>query len=400
MQMIHFTSRRKALQQQLNEQSALLVRQDNQTVRNHDVHYPFHPSREFFYLSGFDQPNAWLLITKNKTQLWSPPMDPKKTLWEGPVLAEKTIEQLDIDVWDSILNLEQSLPKALAGIHTLHLIGDFPTSIQKPEVILDGKILLDPMRIIKDPKEIEYIRMACRISAKAHNHLMGIAKETPHEAALEGQFIQSIMQQGARSLAYPSIVASGKNACTLHYVQNNQPIARKELILVDAGCEYQQYASDITRTFPACGRFSAPQQALYEAVLDTQLSTINLAKPGVRMSQLHQHAVSRITQPLIDLDLICTSFDNAIETKAYEAFFPHRTGHTMGLNVHDIPLEDDTLLTGMVITVEPGLYIPSPGKFQDIGIRIEDDILITHEGHENLSLEAVKSVDEIHHLMS
>lgn len=393
-----FVLRRNRLQKNLKSSDAFLILQPPLIVRNSDVHYPHHPNRYFYYLTGFDEPNACILITPDKTLLWSEPDNEKHTLWSGPVLAQKATNELEVDSWNSIQNIE-SLTNQLKNIENLFIVGKLPSEIVFSGKKIDGAPLIDHMRIIKDQYEIDVISKSCYIASLAHNHMMENAKKSKHETELLGYFIQKIMSEGSKSLAYDPIVASGKNALTLHYIKNNSPIHPKDLVLVDAGCEYQQYASDISRTFPANGKFSKDQQALYEACLDVQQSTIEQIVPGISLNKLHETAVLRLTQHLVDLKLIKSSLDNAINQQSFQKFFPHRIGHTLGLDVHDIPPLDQILRPGMVITIEPGIYVRTPGKFQNMGIRIEDNILITEYGHKNLTEKAAKSVKDIQKLM-
>lgn len=395
-----FVHRRTQLQNQLNASDAFLIRQPKPVIRNDDVHYPFHPDRYFYYLLGFEEPDAWLLITKKSTYLWSPGNSDRQKVWDGALLAENSPLELQVDHWEDLQNLKNTLPNHLKQIQNLFLIGSLPSDIVFDGAIHDGRASIDQMRMIKDHYEIQVIQEACRISSLAHNHLMSICKTQQNEADLMGAFLHETMKQGGFSQAYPPIVASGKNALTLHYIKNNCALSKNELILVDAGCEFQQYASDITRTFPANGVFSKKQQALYEAVLDTQLSTIELIKPNITLTQLHEHAVLSLTQHLVDLKIIKTSYQEAIETKSYLQYFPHRIGHTLGLNVHDIPATNDTLSTNMIITIEPGLYIHDHPDFNQMGIRIEDNILVTETGYKNLTDQAYKQVSDIQKTMS
>jgi Xaa-Pro aminopeptidase len=390
-----FKSRQQYIQSTLKPNQALLVRQPAETPRNHDVYYPFHPDRSFYYLCGFQESDAWLLITPSHTILWSRANDPKRTLWDGLLMGEEAAKELAIDQWQSLASLAETLPKHLSSCQSLLTIGDHPQHIKLPSTIGDGTPLINNMRIIKDPHEIHCIKQACSISAKAHNVLMQQAHNLSNENAVAGLFLNETMRLGSQSLAYPTIAAAGINACTLHYTKNNSDIQKQDLVLVDAGCEYSEYAADITRTFPANGRFSGKQQAIYEAVLDTQESSIGLCKPNAKFSDINRHAVSRICQHLIDLKILNGSIDEITEKQLYLTYFPHRVGHTMGLDVHDIPLNDDTLQPGMVITIEPGIYVSEPNDFYGIGVRIEDNILITPNGHENLTHEAVKQVQDI-----
>ncbi|MEC7030061.1 MAG: aminopeptidase P family protein [Pseudomonadota bacterium] len=393
-------SRQQYIQKQLKTGQAFILQQPKAKKRNNDVYYPFHPNRHFYYLTGLEEPNALLLITHDQVILWSEPNDPHRTLWEGKLMGEQALDLLMIDKWHSLHTVSETISNYLSPEIQLLSIESIPDIPFKPTQSNDIRSLLDTMRLIKDPLEITYIKKACQISSAAHNSIMRHAKDLHHEGAIAGHFIKEIMCSGASSLAYPTISASGKNACTLHYQRNNQDINPDDLILVDAGCEYMQYASDITRTFPANGRFSPLQKDVYEAVLATQESTIKMCAPNIKMSDIHNHAVKEISQHLIDLKLLNCSLDEAINEKLFMPFFPHKIGHTMGLDVHDTPLNDDILQPGMVITIEPGIYISSPGQLNGIGIRIEDNILITQHGYDNLTKDAVKQVDDIEHMMS
>lgn len=398
--MKHFSNRRQRIQQKLTGQSALLIQQPREIVRNNDVHYPFHPNRYFYYLSGFEEPNAWLLITHDKTILWSKGNTPRQTLWEGSVLAEQSVTALDINQWQDVETISTTLLPHLSSLTQLYTIGDLPNSIHTKIKISNGTNIIDAMRVIKDDDEIKQIKKACKISATAHNYLMSHARKATHEGELGGLFYQKVTEMLATTLAYPSIVASGKNACTLHYTKNNATLTKESLVLVDAGCEYNQYCSDITRTFPISGQFSVAQKKVYKAVLAAQESTINMVRPGVTLEMLHQHATEILTKHLIQLGLIEETLEDAISKKLYLDFFPHRIGHTMGLDVHDITIHDEPLAAGMVITIEPGLYIHAPGTYQNIGVRIEDNILVTENGYENLTADAIKSIDDIEALVA
>lgn len=393
--MEQYKHRRKLIQQKLSENDALLLRQPRSKVRNNDVFFPFHPDRDFYYLTGMIEEDAWLLITKTSCILWSRPQDPNYSLWNGPILGETARKHLQVDSWISIED-KTAFDEAISSLSKIYVVDQESHDLSKYNTA-NGSEIVYPMRIIKDKYEIEAISKACSISAQAHNHLMSVATQYPHECALSGQFIQHISKHGANTLAYPSIVAAHKNACILHYNLNNQAIDRKSLVLVDAGCEHNQYASDITRTFPASGQFSAKQQALYEAVLDTQSEVLSSIKPGVSFKDLNAIAAKRISQHLCDLKIINTDPGHCYAEKLYREYFPHNVGHTMGLDVHDVP--HPTLQPGMVITVEPGIYITDHRQYGTAGIRIEDNILITSSGYENLTKDAVKSVHDIHEIM-
>lgn len=258
--------------------------------------------------------------------------------------------------------------------------------------------LVEPLRLIKNPDELDAIKTACSISAACHNHILSNRKHYTNERHIEGAFLEKMYHLGVRSSAYPAIVATGSNACILHYTRNDQGINPNDILLIDAGCEYKQYASDITRCFPAKKQFSKQQQAVYEAVLDTQQFVLDQIKPGVTLSQLNIATQKRVSLHLSDLTIINESAQVIYEHKLFQKYFPHGVGHTLGLDVHDIPTKKEQPLTaGMVITIEPGIYIQSHSSFNDIGIRIEDVIHITNNSYENLSQGALKTVSDIEH---
>lgn len=386
--------RQLTLQNQLDSHQALLIRQSPPVVRNKDVHHPFHPDRSAYYLFGIEEPNCWILMLKNSTALFSEENTDKKTLWEGAKLAENSIALLPVDQWLPLDQFDSAIAKMLTenGIQTLYT----NTALDLDIVTQPLDTLLTPLRVIKDEDEITAMRKACDISAHAHNHLMRVVSKRSNERELEGDFIQQVYHKGQRDLAYPCIVASGENALTLHYNRNDAPLAHDQLILVDAGCQYQQYASDITRTFPKSGTFTSTQLDVYEAVLDTQLKCLEMLKPGIQWKEVQQCAVASLSQHLVELGICDGPVEQVIKTKAYIDYFPHGVGHSIGLDVHDIKIEPNQILeAGMVVTIEPGLYIREHPKYGGIGIRIEDVALITPDGHENLSQAAVKIPKEI-----
>jgi Xaa-Pro aminopeptidase len=287
--------------------------------------------------------------------------------------------------------------QARAGVHTP---GEF--------VALDH--LLHELRLFKSPEELRAMRKAARISAKAHCRAMKKCKPGMREYQIESELLYSFMQQGARFTAYSSIVGGGANGCILHYIDNQDVLQDGDLLLIDAGAEFEHYASDITRTFPVNGRFNKEQRALYEIVLEAQLAAIEEVKPGNHWNDPHNAAVRVITTGLKSVGLLKGSVDKLIKSEAYKPFYMHRTGHWLGMDVHDVgdyKIDDEWRLLepGMVLTVEPGIYIGAsmskvPSKWHNIGIRIEDDVLVTRDGHEVLSAGVPKAVDEIETLMA
>jgi Xaa-Pro aminopeptidase len=264
--------------------------------------------------------------------------------------------------------------------------------------------MLDAMRLVKDDHELALMRRACAISSAAHRRAMRVTRPGMVEYQVEAELLHEFLREGAQAVAYNSIVASGPNACVLHYRENNRPMNDGELLLIDAGCEFQGYASDITRTFPVNGRFSGPQKAVYEAVLAAQLACIDAVRPGAPFHDYHRVAERVLAQAFIDLGLLAGSLDAVLESGSYKQFYMHRAGHWLGMDVHDAGLyqahgESVRLAPGMVLTVEPGAYIrPAdnvPERFWNIGVRIEDDVLVTAHGVENLTEATPKSVADV-----
>jgi Xaa-Pro aminopeptidase len=276
--------------------------------------------------------------------------------------------------------------------------------VTAPDEIVDLRGTLDRMRLVKDAHELALMRRAGAISSEAHRRAMARARPGWHEYEVEAELAHEFLKNGAQSVAYPSIVASGPNACVLHYRDNDRLMADGDLLLIDAGCEYRGYASDITRTFPVNGRFTGPQKDVYELVLAAQIACLDAVRPGVPFHDYHKVAERVLAQGLIDLKLIEGPLDAALESGSYKRFYMHRAGHWLGMDVHDAGLyqekgESVTLEPGMVLTVEPGLYIRAgdgvPAHFADIGVRIEDDVVVTADGIENLTGGTPKTVAEV-----
>jgi Xaa-Pro aminopeptidase len=297
---------------------------------------------------------------------------------------------------------DRTIAHALNGVRAL-----IRTGVAAPSVVHDVRALLDAQRLLKDDHEIAMMRRAGEISSMAHVRAMQTARPGQYEYQVEAELLYEFVRWGAREQAYSAIVASGPNACVLHYRDNNRQMKDGELLLIDAGCEYASYASDITRTFPVGGRFTGPQKAIYELVLETQIKCIDAVKPGAPFNAYHDTAIRVLSQGLIDLGLVEGTLDAVIESKAYFQFYMHRAGHWLGLDVHDAGDYRrggtngvwQTLEPGMVLTVEPGLYIrPAdnvPPDFHNIGVRIEDDILVTLSGNDNLTVKTPKTVVDV-----
>lgn len=412
-------------------------------LRNGDCFFPFRHDSYFYYLTGFTEPEAALILVAGKTNqsiLFCREKNLEREIWDGfrygPAVAQT---QFGFDAAFPIEQLEQQLAHWLADAPTLfHTQGyncQLDLQLQRavtavrnrvrsgvlaPQKTIDVHGIVSEMRLFKDVTEIDLMQRAASISSQAHQRAMRTARPGIFEYELEAKLLHEFRRQGAQFPAYNSIVASGASACVLHYNANNALIKDGDLVLIDAGCEFNGYASDITRTFPANGKFSAPQQALYELVLAAQSAALEHANIGARYQDGHHAAVRVLTQGMLDNGLLdknkVGSLEDAITTHAYRQFYMHGTGHWIGMDVHDvgcyrdasIPAGDQErpyrqLQAGMAITIEPGIYVrPAEGvpeQFWNIGIRIEDDIVITESGPLNLSRETPKTVAEIEAIM-
>ncbi|MEK6592217.1 MAG: aminopeptidase P N-terminal domain-containing protein [Pseudomonadota bacterium] len=419
--------RRRALLAARMQSGIAIVPTAPERTRNRDSHYPYRFDSYFYYLTGFREPEAVLVViagAQPRSILLCRDKDPEREVWDGfrhgPAAAQ---ERFGFDEAHSINSLGALLPDLLANQPTLfgHLGADSAwdarmigwlnevrarvrTGVAAPREIEDLHAPLDEMRLIKDAEEIAVMRRAAGISADAHRRAMRATRPGRAEYEIEAELLHEFRRCGAQAPAYTSIVAGGANACVLHYVQNDGVLADGDLLLIDAGCELDGYASDITRTIPVNGKFSGAQKEVYQLVLAAQAAAIAAVGPGGTWQQPHEAAVRVLAQGFIDLGLLSGSLDQIIETEAYRKFYMHRTGHWLGLDVHDAgDYKHDgqwrTLQPGMVLTVEPGCYIRAgegvPEKFAGTGIRIEDDVLVTPSGHEVLTSAAPKSVADI-----
>jgi Xaa-Pro aminopeptidase len=426
-----FIQRRARLAQKIGHGVAIVPTAPERT-RNRDAHYPYRYDSYFYHLTGFTEPEAVLVVIagdRPKTILFCREKNSEREIWDGfrygPDVAR---ERFGFDEAHTIQRLDALMPDLLVDQPALycHLGADgawdarvlswvnsvrerVRTGVAAPRDIADVRTLLDDMRLIKDGHELATMRRAGDISAGAHVRAMRAARPGRGECEIEAELLHEFRRHGSQAPAYTSIVAAGANACVLHYVANDATLQDGDLLLIDAGCELDGYASDITRTFPVNGRFSGPQKAVYELVLAAQAAAMAEVKPGKRWNEPHDAAVKVLAQGMLDLKLLSGSLDEVLEKETYRQFYMHRTGHWLGLDVHDAgDYKRDgqwrTLEPGMVLTVEPGCYIrPAhnvPVTYVNIGIRIEDDVVVTADGHEVLTSGVPKSAADIERLMS
>lgn len=428
-----FASRRQKLLAQLSNKDAVILFGSSEVLRNGDVHFPFRQNSNFFYYTGYSEPDAIaVLLPENKGGeyiIFNPPKDPLVERWVGTrVGQEGAINQYGADTAFDIYIIDEKILELLAGREQIFYelssnplwdkrILDWTHELQKRSrrshsslaALCDIKLKSSEMRLFKDPVEIEIMREAAQKSAAAHKMAMQQCKPDMLEFQLEAIINYELMVRGCRVSAYPAIVGGGANACILHYNDNSMPLREGDLVLVDAGGEWQHYASDITRTFPVNGKFSEEQAEIYNLVLAAQLKVIDLIRPGTSLHLLQEAAVSVLTEGLIRLGIISGSVSEAIEQKSYQDYYMHNVSHWLGLDVHDagsyrVNGEWRTLEEGMVLTVEPGLYLSSSSdlhkKWWDIGVRIEDDVLVTASGCEVLSRDAPKTIADIEKVMT
>ena len=408
-----------------------IVRTAPERQRNRDSSFPYRFDSYFHYLTGFPEPEAVLVLVAGphpKSVLFCREKDIEREIWDGFRFGpQQARETFGFDETHAIAKLDELLPQQLANQPAIFCdVGADPawdsqvigwinkvraqvrSGVSAPSEIRDIRRFLDDMRLIKDEHEIATMRQAADISSQAHRRAMRTARPGLREYELEAELIHEFRRRGAQAPAYTPIVAGGANACVLHYVQNDSVLGDGDLVLIDAGCELDGYASDITRTFPVSGHFSGPQRDIYQLVLSAQTAAIAQVKPGNEWEAPHNAAVKVLAQGMVDLGLCKGSADSVIESGDYRRFYMHRTGHWLGMDVHDagdykrkgawLKLE-----TGMMLTVEPGCYVrPAesvPEQFWNIGVRIEDDALVTATGCEIITAAAPKSIDDIESLM-
>jgi Xaa-Pro aminopeptidase len=397
-------------------------------IRNRDTHYPYRFDSHFYYLTGFPEPEAVLVLVSGKSFLFCREKNLEREIWDGlrhgPEAARERfgfdeahpIDELD-DALGQLLENQPALfypvgadagwdARAMGWLNGVRAKARAGTAA--PDRVQDVRSAIDEMRLVKDAQELATMRRAARITAGAHRRAMQQTSPGRNEYEIEAELLHEFRRNGAQFPAYWPIVAGGPNACVLHYVFNDAPLRDGDLLLIDAGCELDGYAADVTRTFPVNGRFSGAQRELYEVVLASQRAAIAKVKPGNAWNDPHDAAVRVLAQGMLDLKLLSGTLDVVLEKETYKRFYMHRTGHWLGLDVHDAGEYKHagkwrTLVPGMTLTVEPGLYVRAaddvPKAFHHLGIRIEDDVAVTESSCEVLTAEAPKAVDDVEALM-
>ena len=429
----HFARRRQQLMQAAGEGSILILPAAPERVRSRDTQYPYRQDSDFWYLTGCDEPEAVLVLVPGRKHgeaiLFCRERDLEREAWDGPRLGpEGAVAVLGLDDAYPIADIDEILPGLLEGRRRVHyhlgrdadfdlkLIGwlnrvraQVRQGAQPPQEFLELGHLLDELRLFKSADELRLMQQAADISVQAHRAALRAARVGMHEFELQAELEYVFRKHGAQP-AYASIVGAGANACVLHYRNNVAKCRDGELVLIDAGAEYAGYAADITRTFPVNGRFSKPQRALHDLVCAAQAAALAQARPGVPYEAGHDAAVATLAEGLLSLGLLKGTLEKVIASGDYKRFYRHKTGHWLGLDVHDvgeyrIDGASRLLEPGMVFTIEPGLYIPPDdtsvaAQWRGIGIRIEDDVLITHEGHRVLTDALERSAEDVEGVMA
>jgi Xaa-Pro aminopeptidase len=422
--------RRERLMHSLPDNSLVIIRTGELSTRNNDCEYEFRPHSSFFYLTGFPEPSAYAVINSHGDMtLITLPKDPEKEQWEGfRYGTEGAIKHFGANDAAELAQLDNAVSTELDGTDNVVYLFDDSVLREKvagwrdalaararagaiaPTQFINLEPFVSEMRLRKDEQEIAIMEAAAQISVKAHKQAMRTVRPDMYEYQLEAELNYTFMKSGARQPAYSNIVAAGSNACVLHYIKNDEEIKDGDLVLIDAGCELGCYASDITRTFPANGKFSEPQAALYQVVLDAYHAGMAELTVGKAYEACHLAAVKTLTQGLVTHGLLQGDLESLIESKAYRDFYMHNTGHWLGLDVHDCGVykiggESRLLEEGMVLTIEPGLYVSADNesvdeKWRGIGIRIEDDVLIRANGPYVLTHGLPKEIKDIEALMA
>ncbi len=430
-----YRQRQQELMSKIGGGTAIFRSAPMATMHN-DVEYSYRQDSSFYYLTGFNEPEAVAVFAphheEQKYVLFVQPKDPEKETWTGYRCGIDVAKEIyGADEAYPIAELDEKLPQYLINAdriyyhmghdanfnqtviyHWQQLLRGYQKRGRVPLAIEDTRPLIFPMRLVKSPAEIAMMRQATKISAMAHNRAQEFARPGVYEYQIQAEIEHIFRKEGATGFAYPTIVASGSNACVLHYIENNRQMQDNELLLIDAGCSYGYYNGDITRTFPVGGKFTTEQKILYEIVLEAQLKAIAEVQPGKPYNEFHDMAVCVIVQGLLDLGLLQGDLEEIIKEEKYKPFYMHRTGHWLGLDVHDAGVykhNEETwqnLQPGHIVTVEPGIYISPfikpaegqpeiPDNWKGIGIRIEDDVLVTAEGHDILTADVPKSIADM-----
>ncbi len=428
-----FARRRKQLMRMMGPDAIAILPTNPEQPRNRDVDFPFRPDSDFYYLTGFAEPEAVMVLAPGREHgeylLFCRDRDLKMETWHGRRAGpEGAVESFGADDAFPVQDINEILPGLLESrervFYTMGPAPEFDRQLigwvnrirrqsragkHAPDEFISLEHFVHDMRLYKSRAEIRAMRQAANIAARAHKRAMRICEPGMMEYELEAEFLHEFRKAGGEP-AYPSIVGGGENACILHYTENNAQLSAGDMLLIDAGAEHEYYASDVTRSFPVNGRFSKTQRAIYQLVLDAQLAAIEEVYPGNTWNAPHDAAVKVITRGLVKLGLLKGRTPTLIKEKAYHRFYMHRTGHWLGMDVHDVGDykvggEWRVLEPGMVLTVEPGLYIPARSKgvtrkWWNIGVRIEDDVLVTRDGYDVLSKNVPKEIDEIEALMA
>ena len=427
-----YAKRRKQLTRMMNENSVAILPAAPTLIRNRDVEHGFRQDSDFMYLSGFNEPDAVVVLIPGRRQgefvLFCRDRDPVKETWNGKRYGmEGAIEHFGANEAYDIERLEEILPGLMAGCesvyysiglnplfdkHVLKCVNDLRGQSRRgaraPYEFVSLEYLLHDMRLYKSREELTLMRKAAKISVQAHIRAMQVCRPGLYEYELEAEFLCGFKRNGA-DWAYSSIVGGGENGCILHYTENNSVLREKELVLIDAGAEYQGYAADITRTFPVNGKFTAAQREIYDVVLAAQEAAMAKVKPGNHWNDPHDEAVKTLTRGMVEIGLLKGKPAELIKQGKYLKYYMHRTGHWLGMDVHDVgdyKVDDNWRLLepGMVLTVEPGLYIKGgtrgAKRWWNIGVRIEDDLVVTRDGHELLTKGLPRTADEIEAVMA
>ena len=425
---INYSERRSKLASKVLEDSAIIVSSASVKPRVSDTDYPYRQDSNFYYLSGYEEPESLLLIRPSKKEkfiIFCRDRDPLREQWDGFRTGQDgAIEHYDADAAYSINSLDQIMPSLLEGIKNIYFSMSAPSNVdlkitywieeirkntragaEPPENLLSLDSILHEMRLIKEDHEMDLMKKAADITTEAHIRAMQAVTPGMFEYQLEAEYLYAFNKNGARSPAYNSIVGGGNNSCILHYVENNAVLNDGDLVLVDAGCEYQYYASDVTRTFPVNGKFSPEQKEIYSIVLEAHKQSMEQAKPGNKWNLMHEKSVEVIVEGLLSIGLLKGSKEEHMEKGTYSKFYMHRIGHWLGMDVHDVgSYKNDgdwrELEKGMVMTIEPGIYVLDnledvEDKWKGIGVRIEDNIVVTDSGFEVLTPDVPRTIEDV-----